>query len=157
MNSAEFCSQLLPSMYSMKSYLQKLMEPLAQSAGLTALQVLVLGAIQSGKASTVGRLSNLLLIGQGNTSTMCKNLERDGFLERRRSTKDERIVELILTEQGVQAMSQVHAQFECFNPIVEQISDEEMDLMLQGFEQMTNTIKKMLHHRQQIGKDDSAC
>ena len=90
----------------LKGRMARLIDPVVQSQGLTPLQAMVLLLVAQGDL-TVGALSENTNMGQANASTLCKKLERGGYLIRTRSEKDERIVNLSLTDTGRQALERV--------------------------------------------------
>ena len=90
----------------LKGRMARLIDPVVQSQGLTPLQAMVLLLVAQGNL-TVGALSENTNMGQANASTLCKKLERGGYLIRTRSEKDERIVNLSLTDKGRQALERV--------------------------------------------------
>ncbi len=90
----------------LKGRMARLIDPVVQSQGLTPLQAMVLLLVAQGDL-TVGALSENTNMGQANASTLCKKLERGGYLIRTRSEKDERIVNLSLTDKGRQALERV--------------------------------------------------
>lgn len=90
----------------LKGRVARLIDPVVQSQGLTSLQAMVLLLVAQGDL-TVGALSENTNMGQANASTLCKKLERGGYLIRTRSEKDERIVNLSLTDKGRQALERV--------------------------------------------------
>lgn len=90
----------------LKGRMARLIDPVVQSQGLTPLQAMVLLLVARGDL-TVGALSENTNMGQANASTLCKKLERGGYLIRTRSEKDERIVNLSLTDKGRQALERV--------------------------------------------------
>ena len=90
----------------LKGRMARLIDPVVQSQGLTPLQAMVLLLVAQGDL-TVGALSENTNMGQANASTLCKKLERSGDLIRTRSEKDERIVNLSLTDKGRQALERV--------------------------------------------------
>ena len=60
---------------------------------------------------TVGSLSRSIGVAGANASSACKRLERQGLLMRGRDPRDERVVRLALTPEGlrtVQALSLIH-------------------------------------------------
>lgn len=59
---------------------------------------------------TISALSERAQMGQANTSTLCKKLERSGYLTRTRGEQDERIVTLALTGDGRQALDRTGAR-----------------------------------------------
>ena len=90
----------------LKGRMARLIDPVVQSQGLTPLQAMVLLLVAQGDL-TVGALSENTNMGHANASTLCKKLERGGYLIRTRSEKDERIVNLSLTDKGRQALERV--------------------------------------------------
>ena len=90
----------------LKGRMARLIDPVVQSQGLTPLQAMVLLLVAQGDL-TVGAMSENTNMGQANASTLCKKLERGGYLIRTRSEKDERIVNLSLTDKGRQALERV--------------------------------------------------
>ena len=90
----------------LKGRMARLIDPVVQSQGLTPLQAMVLLLVARGDL-TVGALSENTNMGQATASTLCKKLERGGYLIRTRSEKDERIVNLSLTDKGRQALERV--------------------------------------------------
>jgi len=86
--------------------MRRLIVPMVEAEGLTPLQSMVLACVSQGDIS-VRELSQATNMGQANASTLCKRLEQAGFLTRKRSTEDERMVLLALTEQGEAAMERL--------------------------------------------------
>ena len=54
-----------------------------------------------GEALSIGELAAATGVGQSSITTACKRLERDGLVARRRDERDERIVRVSLTDEGV--------------------------------------------------------
>ena len=76
----------------------------AQAYELNAVQWKMLTMVQMMPSVTIGDLSRISRMNKGNCSTMCKDLEQQGYLLRERSCQDERIVCLRLTEKGNQTI-----------------------------------------------------
>ncbi|HVJ50095.1 MarR family winged helix-turn-helix transcriptional regulator [Desulfitobacterium sp.] len=74
--------------------------PIAEEHGLTLMQTRMLVEIMEGDHHTVGSLGSIIGLSSGNASSMCKKLEKSGFLKRIRNPEDERYVQLDLTEVG---------------------------------------------------------
>ena len=68
--------------------------------GLTYPQYLVLICLLEEDGLTVGELGRRLHLDSGTLTPMLKRLEADGAIVRRRSTQDERRVEILLTAKG---------------------------------------------------------
>jgi DNA-binding MarR family transcriptional regulator len=75
-------------------------KPIVEIHGLTTLQSRVLIAINEFEEPTVGNVSKIIDMSSPNASNLCKKLEQDGFIRRTRSSRDERVVVLKLTEKG---------------------------------------------------------
>jgi DNA-binding MarR family transcriptional regulator len=68
--------------------------------GLTMPQYQLLLAALMGEASTLGALADELNCSRGNLTGVADRLERDGWLNRERSTEDRRVVNIRLTDKG---------------------------------------------------------
>lgn len=70
---------------------------------------------------TISALSERAQMGQANTSTLCKKLERSGYLTRTRGEQDERIVTLALTGDGRQALDRTGARLARYSALLERL------------------------------------
>ncbi|AYF87193.1 MarR family transcriptional regulator [Pseudomonas sp. JS3066] len=93
-------NQLCFALYSTSLMMTKVYKPLLQELGLTYPQYLAMMVLWEGDGITVGEISNRMLTDPGSLTPLLKRLEAEGFITRTRSSKDERVVELRLTEQG---------------------------------------------------------
>lgn len=125
----------------LKVKLNRLVEPLAQTEGLTTLQGYVLTLIGRGEMS-VGALSLQTGMGQANTSTLCKKLEQGGYITRTRGPKDERTVLLNLTERGRKAFLQIQNGIEGYKRELDAVSPEGFAEVLRGI----CTAEKLIDH-----------
>ena len=80
--------------------LTKVYKPLLQELGLTYPQYLAMMVLWEGDGITVGDISSRLLTDPGSVTPLLKRLEAEGLLKRTRSSVDERVVELFLTDKG---------------------------------------------------------
>jgi DNA-binding MarR family transcriptional regulator len=95
-------------------------KPIVEIHGLTTLQSRVLIAINEFEEPTVGNVSKIIDMSSPNASNLCKKLERDGFIRRTRSSRDERVVVLKLTEKGEKTLHQINTDLKIlFGPIIE--------------------------------------
>ena len=85
----------------LKGKMTRLLELALQDERLTPLQGYVLMLLAQEETMTISALSERAQMGQANTSTLCKKLERSGYLTRTRGEQDERIVTLALTGDGL--------------------------------------------------------
>jgi len=113
---------VLEAFQRFKGKMSQLLDPLVQAEGLTPLQAMVLLLLaQAQDEITVGTLSEQTHMGQANTSTLCKKLERGGFLVRSRSLRDERIVTLNLTEQGRRTLDRVEGRISHYFELLDRL------------------------------------
>ncbi|MCG4451791.1 MarR family transcriptional regulator [Pseudomonas sp. MMS21-TM103] len=93
-------NQLCFALYSTSLLMTKAYKPLLQSIGLTYPQYLAMLVLWERDGITVGEISARLLTDPGSLTPLLKRLEVEGLLKRTRSSVDERVVELYLTERG---------------------------------------------------------
>jgi len=97
-------NQLCFALYGASRLLTRVYRPLLEPLGLTYPQYLVMlvlwDADRAERSLSVNALGEKLLLDSGTLTPLLKRLEADGLLRRTRSAKDERVVELALTDQG---------------------------------------------------------
>lgn len=93
-------NQLCFALYSTSLAMTKVYKPLLQALNLTYPQYLAMLVLWEGDGITVGELSQHLLTDPGSVTPLLKRLEAEGLLTRTRSSQDERVVHLHLTEKG---------------------------------------------------------
>ncbi|MGE5626691.1 MAG: MarR family winged helix-turn-helix transcriptional regulator [Solirubrobacterales bacterium] len=101
---------------------------IGSSHGLTGMQTIILMELHRKGSSSIGNLADNVCTAGTNISTMCKKLEKQGFIERKRDIEDERIVRINLTDKGHQAISEIDIYLterisnnlpeECFDKII---------------------------------------
>lgn len=77
---------------------------LSQKYNLTTPQYQLLLAAMHEADTTLGGLSEHLNCSRGNVTGIVDRLERDGWLERERSSEDRRVITVKLTEKGVKVL-----------------------------------------------------
>lgn len=95
---------------------------------LSALQLRILMDIYKSGPQSVGCLASNVAIAGTNISTMCKKLEKLGFLARTRDRGDERIVHIQLTLQGTDIIKELD---DCFEKKILSAMGEDMNESLQ--------------------------
>ncbi|MDH4561191.1 MarR family transcriptional regulator [Pseudomonas sp. BN411] len=93
-------NQLCFALYSTSLMMTKVYKPLLQELGLTYPQYLAMMVLWESDGITVGEISNRMLTDPGSLTPLLKRLEAEGLITRTRSSKDERVVELRLTQAG---------------------------------------------------------
>lgn len=119
-------------------------KPIVEIHGLTTLQSRVLIAINEFEEPTVGNVSKIIDMSSPNASNLCKKLERDGFIRRTRSSRDERVVVLKLTEKGEKTLHQINTDLKIlFGPIIEKIPEEEFETMISGIKLLNKLLSQI--------------
>ena len=93
-------NQLCFPLYACAKEVVRRYTPLLEPLGLTYTQYIVMMVLWEHKTITVGSLGKLLYLDSGTLTPLLKKMERSGWLSRRRSQDDERVVVLTITEQG---------------------------------------------------------
>ncbi|MGU3432254.1 MarR family winged helix-turn-helix transcriptional regulator [Actinomycetes bacterium M1A6_2h] len=105
--------QVCFALYSASRATTAVYRPLLDELGITYPQYLVLLALWEQDRSTVGELGQQLALDSGTLSPLLKRLEQAGHLTRRRSTHDERRVEIHVTDTGSALRERARALPEC--------------------------------------------
>lgn len=92
--------QLCFALYAASMAVGRLYKPLLDDMGITYPQFLALSALNEEGALTVGGLAARLALEPSTITPLVKRLEAAGLVARRRGLKDERQVEVSLTEEG---------------------------------------------------------
>lgn len=92
--------QLCFAVYTASRALTRAYAPLLGPLGLTYPQYLTLLVLWEEDGPPVKRLGERLALDSGTLTPLLKRLEQQGYVERRRSTDDERIVNVFLTSSG---------------------------------------------------------
>ncbi|MFI5084788.1 MAG: MarR family winged helix-turn-helix transcriptional regulator [Actinomycetales bacterium] len=92
--------QVCFALYSASRAATGVYRPMLDSLGLTYPQYLVLLLLWERDGASVRELGEALELDSGTLSPLLKRLQSAGLVERRRSTADERRVEIFLTDDG---------------------------------------------------------
>ncbi len=74
--------------------------PLLKPLGITYTQYIVFMVLWEHDNLTVGEIGKRLMLDNGTLTPLLKKMEEVGYLTRKRSEKDERVVTVSLTDQG---------------------------------------------------------
>jgi MarR family transcriptional regulator, organic hydroperoxide resistance regulator len=95
-------SQICFPLYSASRLITKAYKPYLDEMGITYPQYLVLMVLWENEKLTVNQISEKLLLNTNTISPLLKRMEKMEILKRNRSSEDERIVIVQLTESGKQ-------------------------------------------------------
>lgn len=102
-------SQLCFSIYSAAIAINRVYKPMLDDLGVTYTQYLVLSTLWERDGLTISAIADRLALEPSTITPAVKRLEAAGFVARRRSTEDERQVQVHLTAKG----SELHARTGC--------------------------------------------
>lgn len=92
--------QLCFPLYAASRAITRAYKPLLDKLGLTYTQYITMMALWESGTMSVNELGRRLYLDSGTLTPLLKKLEAKGLVTRRRSTEDERRVEVSLTERG---------------------------------------------------------
>lgn len=136
-------NQLCFALYSSSLLMTKVYKPLLQKLGLTYPQYLAMMVLWQGDGITVGDISARLLTDPGSLTPLLKRLEAEGLLKRTRSSVDERVVELYLTDAGRALREQAKTIPACIIAASEQ-SIEQLVALKEQLVTLRNSLQKAL-------------
>jgi MarR family transcriptional regulator, organic hydroperoxide resistance regulator len=100
MESLHLGRQICFSLYAASRLVTRLYQPLLQPLGLTYPQYVVMMVLWEDAPCAISRVSARALLNTNTLTPLLKRLETLGYVKRRRSPDDERVVQLHLTPQG---------------------------------------------------------
>lgn len=125
----EFNNTIFSMIREISHKIDLLLQETANKLDLTPLQLKIIIALYSSdKDVSIGNLGKTIGVTGGNISNICKKLEKKGFVNRIRSEEDERVVNVRLTETGIQASKELG---EYFYKIREEFPDDGVDVNLE--------------------------
>ena len=93
-------NQLCFPLYAAARHVTGLYTPVLKPLGLTYTQYIVFLVLWEKDGLTVGEIGEKLLLDNGTLSPLLKKMEQAGYVRRERSSEDERVVVITLTEAG---------------------------------------------------------
>lgn len=100
-------NQLCFPLYAAARKIVNAYTPMFRDLGLTYTQYIVFMVLWEEDGLPVGTLCKRLFLDSGTLTPVFKKMEAQGWIQRKRSEKDERVVEVFLTETGWQMRERV--------------------------------------------------
>lgn len=94
-------NQLCFPLYACSKEIVRRYTPFLDEIGLTYTQYIVMLVMWEHEAINVKELGKYLYLDSGTLTPVLKKLEQKGYLTRARSAKDERVLDVTLTESGI--------------------------------------------------------
>ena len=118
--------------------------PVAKDYCITPLQLRILMEVNVSENLSLNRLAKVMDMNNGNVSTLCKKLEKQGYLTRERRADDERFITLKLTHNGQAILQKMEQDIEgkyCF--LMEGVSEERLEKIAVGIKELQLLIQEM--------------
>lgn len=132
-------NQICFPLYAGSRLITKLYTPLLQELDITYPQYLVLLVLWREDAQSVSQISDKLFLETNTITPLLKRMELKGLVKRERSATDERKVNIVLTQSGID----LREKAECIpNEIVRQSNNS--SVTLEEVMQLKETLNKML-------------
>ena len=96
----KLANQLCFPLYAAARNVTGLYTPYLKPLGLTYTQYIVFLVLWERDGITVTEIGERLMLDNGTLSPLLKKMEQAGYIKRKRSREDERVVEITLTEEG---------------------------------------------------------
>ncbi len=144
-------ASVLSSFQTFKRKMLRLLGPVLQAEGLTAPQVCVLLMLAERECS-VGDISARIYMGQANTSSLCKKMERDGYLTRTRDSGDRRVVHLSITQKGTESVERVQRNLRQDFALLHQLPPQVKEDIARGVRAVDTTLDYLYEHRNPKGE-----
>ncbi len=93
-------NQLCFPLYAAARNVVSLYTPYLKPLGLTYTQYIVFLVLWEKDGITVGEICSKLILDSGTLSPLLKKMEQSGYIERKRSRDDDRVVVISLTSEG---------------------------------------------------------
>ncbi len=156
--SEELCFETLTEFLRLRTSLDRILSPVTAQFGLTPVQTMTLHLISRSESATVGSIFREMDLNQGNVSSVCKKLESDGFIVRKKSPEDERRFVISLTEKGAGALRGIGEALPLSLPRCSHEDNEEVRRAIDGLEALKNIAGKLnraINEKQDGGKADA--
>ena len=93
-------NQMCFPLYAAARSVTSLYTPWLKELGITYTQYITFLVLWEKDGITVGEICERLMLDNGTVSPLLKKMEKAGYITRSRSTEDDRVVVITLTEQG---------------------------------------------------------
>ena len=144
MDIIEFHERIWDLLRSISNGIDSTLRSIVDGFGITMVQMRLLVELKSCQECTIGELSAAIASAPGNTSAMCKALEKKGLLTRTRAAEDERIVLVSLNEHGRNLLGRVENELSArCNPILGEYSDADYQEIIQGMTKLKEIVSSL--------------
>jgi len=133
MIDVQFQEKLIEVLKSVNGKLNGILHDFYEPYGLTAVQASVLLELNKNGEQNITDLCKHLYVGKSNLSPLCKRMEKSGFIERVRNSKDERCVNIKMTLYAENIMNEVTMSLaENIIPTLNKIDESKKNRIVDG-------------------------
>lgn len=144
MEVAEFKNVVFDYTRKINESLNGVFGPAIGNRGLTMMQTRILMELHHCESHTIGSLADSVCAAGANISAMCKKLEGQGFIERIRNRKDERVVRVVLTRLGKETAWEINELFnERISQYLKDEPEETFEDIILGLHKLNELLKKI--------------
>jgi len=126
--------------YAVSRYITSLYKPFLDEISLTYPQYLVMVVLWENGSMNISKIGKFLHLDNGTLTPLLKRMEQTGFLMRVRSSSDERIVQISLTEKGTKLRKKANHIPQAVQACVG-ISNEKSAQLLSGLNEIIDNSK----------------
>lgn len=121
-----------------------LFSSLGSRYGITVMQLRLLMEIHNCERHTIGSLAGGICMAGANISSMCKRLEQQGLLHKKRDPKDERVVLISLTKKGEKTITEIDSYFnERIAEYMSGVDDDTFIAIINGMEKLNSLLQSI--------------
>ncbi len=132
-----YCHTINYLAHKISSNLYELYKPLLDQYSLTTAQYQVLNFLERTKENTVSAIAKNLCMDAGNTSSLCKKMEKNGLVIRSRDKTDERVVFIFISPLGKEKVQKINRFFlKKLENSLWNTQSEDLSLLLKALEKL---------------------
>ncbi|WMM26418.1 MarR family transcriptional regulator [Tissierella sp. MB52-C2] len=144
MDALEFKKQLIELTRDVSVSIGTTFLPIVSKYDLTLIQAQILREVNDNKNLSIGSLAKIMNIQSGNTSSMCKQLEKKGYLQRQRDKSDERVVKITLTDKGISTIDEINDIIkDKYSSILSDESSNDLHAIISGLQNLKDLLIRM--------------
>lgn len=144
MHSEEMRNMIWEYTRRIKEGTNKALTPLCEKHGLTMMQGRIITELNHYGPKSIGSLAESISVAGANLSAMCKRMEDQGLVKRRRDPSDERMVKVMLTEQGKEIACDIDGMLTAkLQNSLDSINKNVLDDIIKGMVLLTELLEHM--------------
>lgn len=135
--------KMMENMRRLNDHMERRLHPFCTRQGITSLQLSILMTLHHAGPQTVSALARRTCMAGANNSTLCKRLEKDGFVRRERDPADERQVRVSLTGKGAEVVEKFGNMCKKQKQMLAAyLTEEETRQVVAGIEKLLDALEK---------------